>query len=59
MDQRRGATIPIGAHQRVITSDMRMPIAAGCLAEAVVLLRYFEAKDLVRQAICVASLRSA
>lgn len=57
MDQRRGATILIGAHQRVIASDMRMPIDAGYLADAVVLFRYFESKDEVRQAICAASLR--
>ena len=57
MDQRRGATILIGAHQRVIASDMRMPIDAGYLADAVVLFRYFESKDEVRQPICAASLR--
>jgi circadian clock protein KaiC len=51
--QRGVATILIGAHQGLIGSAMQTPIDASYLADAVVLLRYFEAKGEVRQAISV------
>lgn len=51
--QRGVATILIGAHQGLIGAAMNTPIDASYLADAVVLLRYFEAKGEVRQAISV------
>ncbi len=51
------ATILIGAHQGVIGSTMQTPVDASYLADAVVLLRYFEAKGEVRQAISVVKKR--
>jgi len=57
MNQQGVATILIGAHQGVITSDMKMPVDASYLADAVVLLRYFESKGEVRQAISVVKKR--
>jgi circadian clock protein KaiC len=47
------ATIVIGAHQGLIGSQMTTPLDASYLADAVVLLRYFEARGEVRQAISV------
>jgi circadian clock protein KaiC len=53
LGQRGVATILIGAHQGLIGSSMNTPVDASYLADAVVLLRYFEAKGEVRQAISV------
>jgi circadian clock protein KaiC len=47
------ATLLIGAHQGVIGTQMRSPVDATYLADAVVLLRYFETRGRVRQAISV------
>jgi circadian clock protein KaiC len=47
------ATILIGAHHGLIGSQMSAPVDASYLADAIVLLRYFEAKGEVRQAISV------
>jgi circadian clock protein KaiC len=47
------ATILIGAHQGLIGAAMQTPVDASYLADAVVLLRYFEARGEVRQAISV------
>jgi circadian clock protein KaiC len=47
------ATILIGAHQGLIGSAMITPIDASYLADAVVLMRYFEMQGEVRQAISV------
>ena len=47
------ATLLIGAHQGLIGSQMHTPVDASYLADAVVLLRYFEARGRVRQAISV------
>jgi circadian clock protein KaiC len=47
------ATLLIGAHQGMIGAAMVTPIDASYLADAVVLLRYFEAQGQVRQAISV------
>jgi circadian clock protein KaiC len=55
--QRGVATILIGAHQGLIGGAMQTPIDASYLADAVVLLRYFEAKGEVRQAISVVKKR--
>ena len=51
------ATILIGAHQGIIGAAMHTPVDASYLADAVVLLRYFEAKGMVRQAISVVKKR--
>lgn len=51
------ATILIGAHQGLIGGPMVAPVAASYLADAVILLRYFEAKGEVRQAISVVKKR--
>jgi circadian clock protein KaiC len=47
------ATILIGAHQGLIGSQLQSPVDASYLADAVVLLRYFEMKAEIRQAISV------
>jgi circadian clock protein KaiC len=47
------ATILIGAHQGLIGGQMITPVDASYLADAVILMRYFEAKGEVRQAISV------
>ena len=54
--QRGVATILIGAHQGMFGA-MQTPIDASYLADSVVLLRYFEAKGEVRQAISVVKKR--
>src|SRR5258705_1671787 len=51
------ATILIGAHQGLIGSQMNTPVDASYLADAVVLLRYFELRGEVRQAISVVKKR--
>jgi circadian clock protein KaiC len=51
------ATILIGAHHGLIGSQMQAPVDASYLADAVVLLRYFEAEGEVRQAISVVKKR--
>ncbi|HYC36944.1 MAG TPA: ATPase domain-containing protein [Usitatibacter sp.] len=47
------ATLLIGAHQGLIGQSMQTPIDASYLADAVILLRYFENQGRVRQAISV------
>jgi circadian clock protein KaiC len=47
------ATLLIGAHQGIIGTQMLTPVDASYLADAVILLRYFEARAEVRQAISV------
>jgi circadian clock protein KaiC len=47
------ATILVGAHQGLIGGQMITPVDASYLADAVILMRYFEAKGEVRQAISV------
>jgi circadian clock protein KaiC len=51
------ATILIGAHHGLIGSHMVAPVDASYLADAVVLMRYFEARGEVRQAISVVKKR--
>jgi circadian clock protein KaiC len=53
------ATIMIGAHQGVIGSQMHTPVDASYLADAIVLLRYFEARGHVRQAVSVVKKRGS
>ena len=51
------ATILIGAHQGLIGGQMVTPVDASYLADAVVLLRYFEDRGEVRQTIAVVKKR--
>jgi circadian clock protein KaiC len=53
------ATLLIGAHQGLIGSQMITPVDASYLADAVILMRYFEAKGEVRQAISVVKKRGS
>jgi len=57
LSQKGVATIIIGAHQGLIGSTMNTPVDASYLADAVILLRYFEARGEVRQAISVVKKR--
>ncbi len=59
LGQRGVATILIGAHQGLIGSQMNTPVDASYLADAVVLLRYFETQGEVRQAISVMKKRGS
>jgi circadian clock protein KaiC len=47
------ATIMVGAHQGLIGMQMNAPVDASYLADAVLLLRYFEHRGQIRQAISV------
>lgn len=53
------ATILVGAHQGLIGTAMKTPIDASYLADAVVLVRYFELKGEVHQAISVVKKRGS
>jgi circadian clock protein KaiC len=53
LGERGVATILVGAHQGMIGTAMMTPIDASYLADAVVLLRYFELRGEVRQCISV------
>jgi circadian clock protein KaiC len=59
LGQRGVATILIGAHQGLIGSQMSTPVDASYLADAVILMRYFEARGEVRQAISVMKKRGS
>jgi circadian clock protein KaiC len=51
------ATLLIGAHQGLIGAQMNTPVDASYLADAVILMRYYETKGEVRQAISVVKKR--
>jgi circadian clock protein KaiC len=51
------ATILVAAHQGMLGTHMSTPVDASYLADAVVLLRYFESEGEVRQAISVVKMR--
>jgi circadian clock protein KaiC len=51
------ATLLIGAHQGLVGGQMISPVDATYLADAVVLLRYFEIRGEIRQAISVVKKR--
>ena len=51
------ATVMVAAHQGMLNRDMSGPFDASYLADAVVLLRYFEAEGEVRQALSVVKMR--
>jgi circadian clock protein KaiC len=53
LGQKSVATILIGAHQGLVGAQMASSVDATYLADAVVLLRYFENRGAVRQAISV------
>ena len=57
LSQRGVASMLVAAHHGIIGSNMHAPIDASYLADAVILLRYFEAKGAVRQAISVVKKR--
>jgi circadian clock protein KaiC len=57
LSQQGVATIMIGAHQGLIGSNMTTPVDASYLADAVLLMRYFEAQGEVRQAVSVVKKR--
>ncbi len=57
LGQQGVATILIAAHHGMIGSQMSAPVDASYLADAVILLRYFEASGEVRQAISVVKKR--
>jgi circadian clock protein KaiC len=59
LGQRGVATILIGAHQGLIGTQMNTPVDASYLADAVILLRYFELRGEVRQAISVMKKRGS
>jgi len=59
LGQQGVATILIGAQRGLIGSQMHTPVDASYLADAVILLRYFEAKGHVRQAISVVKKRGS
>jgi circadian clock protein KaiC len=51
------ATILIGAHQGLMGTQMSAPVDASYLADTVILMRYFETKGEIRQAISVVKKR--
>jgi circadian clock protein KaiC len=53
------ATVMISAHQGLIGGHMQSPVDASYLADTVVLMRYFEARGAVRQAISVVKKRGS
>ena len=53
LGQKQVVSILVGAHHGLIGNQMRAPVDASYLADAIVLLRYYEAKGEVRQAISV------
>jgi circadian clock protein KaiC len=53
LGERGVATIMVGAHQGLIGMQMNAPVDASYLADAVLLLRYFEDRGQIRQAISV------
>jgi circadian clock protein KaiC len=57
LGQRGVATLLVGAHQGLIGSQMNTPVDASYLADTVVLMRYFEMRGEVRQAISVVKKR--
>jgi len=58
LGQARVATVMVGAHHGLVGGDMSTPVDASYLADTVVLLRYFETKGEVCQAISVVKKRN-
>jgi len=59
LGQRNVATILVCAHSGLLGANMTSPVDASYLADAVVLLRYFEARGEVRQALSVMKKRGS
>src|SRR5688572_11178982 len=59
LGQQGVATVLVGAHQGLIGSHMHAPVDASYLADAVILMRYFETRGEVRQAISVIKKRGS
>jgi circadian clock protein KaiC len=59
LGQRQVATIVVGVHAGLIGPMMNTPVDASYLADAVILLRYFEAGGEVRQALSVMKKRGS
>jgi circadian clock protein KaiC len=59
LGQKNVATILIGAHHGLIGTQMTTPVETSYLADAVILLRYFEDRGEVRQAISVMKKRGS
>jgi circadian clock protein KaiC len=57
LGQRGVATLLVGAHHGIIGSAMRTPVDSSYLADAVILLRYYETEGEVRQAISIVKKR--
>jgi circadian clock protein KaiC len=57
LGQQGVATLLVGAHQGLVGGAMISPVDASYLADAVILLRYYEAEGEVRQAISVVKKR--
>jgi circadian clock protein KaiC len=57
LGQRGVATLIVGAHQGIISGTMRTPVDTSYLADAVILLRFYEANAEVRQAISIVKKR--
>ena len=57
LSQRGVASLLIGAHHGLVGAQMHTPVDASYLADAVILLRYFESQGAVRQAISVVKKR--
>jgi circadian clock protein KaiC len=57
LSQQGVATLLIGAHHGLIGTQMQAPVDASYLADAVLLLRYFESRGEVRQAISMVKKR--
>lgn len=53
LGQRQVVTLLVGAHHGLIGTQMRTPVDASYLADSILLLRYYEARGEVRQAISV------
>jgi circadian clock protein KaiC len=59
LGQQNVATILVCAHQGLLGAHMTSPVDASYLADAIVLMRYFEARGEVRQAISVMKKRGS
>ena len=57
LGQSGAATVLVAAQQGLISSHMSSPVDASYLADAVLLLRYFESEGEVRQAVSVVKMR--
>ena len=57
LGQRGVATVLVSAHQGIVGSTMAAPVEATYLVDAVILLRYFESRGEIRQAISVVKKR--